>query len=61
MSVKDTATPVGTGQQGAGSPAGANKDIPLHKPVSKVDEIADHAAKKGIEREHHDDHTVFTK
>jgi hypothetical protein len=60
----NNAKPVGTGQQGAGMPAGINQDTPIHtegKHVDKMDKVANRAAKKGIEREHREDPTPFTK
>lgn len=57
--------PVGTGQQGAATPAGAKKDIPSHiegqHPANKVEETANRAARKGVERQHREDPSVFTK
>jgi hypothetical protein len=65
MLTETKVNPTGTGQQGAGSPAGANKDIPVHieggKPVDKIDQIANRAAHKANDRQQHDDATVFTK
>ena len=65
MSTDTSANPTGTGQQGAGLPAGATEDIPVHieggKPVDSMDHNADKLAHKGIDRQRHDDPTVFTK
>jgi len=65
MSTDTSAEPTGTGQAGAGSPAGATKDVPIHieggKPVDKVEEIANRAAHKGTDRQHNQDSTIFTK
>jgi len=65
MTVETNVEPTGTGQQGAGSPAGTQKDIPIHiqggKPVDKEEQIANRAAKKGMERQQREDPTVFTK
>jgi hypothetical protein len=65
MRTETNVNPTGTGQEGAGRPAGAQKDIPIHvdggKPVDNVEHSADKAAKKGIERQHREDPTVFTK
>ncbi len=59
MNENDVA-PAGTGQEGAGTPAGVKQDIPV-KPPDKVDQIANRAAQKGLNREHNSDPTVFTK
>jgi hypothetical protein len=64
MSTENNVTPTGTGQAGAGSPAGTKVDVPVHidgEPVDKLDEIANRAAHKGIDREHRNDATIFTK
>ncbi len=65
MLTETNVNPTGTGQQGAGSPAGVKKDIPIHveggEPVDKVEHAADKAAKKGFERQQREDPTVFTK
>jgi len=65
MSTDTSAEPTGTGQEGAGSPAGATKDIPIHieggKPVDKVEQIANRAAHKGLDRERNEDPSIFTK
>jgi hypothetical protein len=65
MPTNSSAEPTGTGQEGAGTPAGANEEIPIHieggKPVDKLDQIANRAARKGEERQHREDPTIFTK
>ena len=64
MSTENDVAPTGTGQEGAGTPAGVNVDVPIHeegKPVDKLDEIANRAAHKGIDRLHRGDATIFTK
>lgn len=65
MPSEPSAKPTGTGQEGAGAPAGATKEIPVHieggPKVSKVDQIADRAAHKGSERQQRDDPTIFTE
>jgi hypothetical protein len=65
MATDTSAEPTGTGQEGAGTPAGVNKEVPIHieggKPVDKIEEIANHAAHKGLNREHREDPTIFTK
>jgi hypothetical protein len=64
MTTEDNVAPTGIGQEGAGTPAGVQADIPIHeegKPVDKLDEIANRAARKGIDREHRGDATIFTK
>jgi hypothetical protein len=57
--------PTGTGQQGAGTPSGVTEDIPVHieggKHIDKLDQIANRAAHKGLDRQQHDDPTEFTK
>jgi hypothetical protein len=55
--------PTGTGQEGAGTPAGVKKDIPIHlegQPIRKLDQVAGRAARRGLEREHREDATIFT-
>jgi hypothetical protein len=62
MTINTDVDPVGTGQQGAGSPFG--DDIKAHineKPLDKLDEAADHAARKGFERQQQEDPSIFTK
>ncbi len=64
MSTDTSARPTGTGQAGAGTPAGVNKDIPIHiegEPHEQVNEVAGHAARKGFERQQREDPTEFTK
>jgi hypothetical protein len=64
MTTENDVSPAGTGQAGAGSPAGVNVDVPVHvdgKPVDKLDELANRAARRGIDREHRGDATIFTK
>ncbi len=64
MTIENDVSPTGTGQAGAGTPAGVNADVPIHvdgKPVDKLDELANRAAHKGVDREHRDDATIFTK
>jgi hypothetical protein len=65
MPIETSVEPTGTGQQGAGAPAGTTEEIPIHieggKPVDKVDQIADRASRKGMERQHREDPDIFTK
>ena len=64
MTTENDVAPTGTGQEGAGSPAGANVDVPVHvggKPVDKLDELANRAAHKGRDRENRGDAAIFTK
>jgi hypothetical protein len=65
MAIETNVDPVGTGQAGAGSPAGVNKEIPVHveghKPEDKLDQLADKSARRGIDRQHRQDSTEFTK
>jgi hypothetical protein len=60
-----SALPTGTGQEGAGAPSGATKEIPVHleggKHIDKMDQIANRAALKGKDRQHREDPTEFTK
>jgi hypothetical protein len=64
MTIKNDVAPAGTGQEGAASPAGAKENIPVHiegEPVDKLEELANRAAHKGLDRQHSDDATIFTK
>jgi hypothetical protein len=65
MAIETNANPVGTGQEGAGTPVGANEEIPVHveghKPIDKLDQLANKSARKGIDRQHRQDSTEFTK
>jgi hypothetical protein len=65
MPIETNVEPTGTGQQGAGAPAGIKQDIPIHieggKPVDTLDRAAGRAAIRGIERQHREDPTIFTK
>ncbi len=65
MTIENDVFPTGTGQESAGTPAGVTAEIPIHieggKPVDKLDQIANRAAHKGLDRQHHDDPTIFTK
>jgi len=65
MGTETNVDPVGTGQEGAGTPAGVNEEIPVHveghKPISKLDQLANKSARKGIDRQHRQDSTEFTK
>lgn len=64
MTTENDVAPTGTGEEGAGTPAGVNEDIPIHvdgKPVDKLEELANRAARKGIDRAHRGDATIFTK
>ena len=64
MTIANQVSPTGTGQEGAGTPAGVTEDIPIHvdgKPVDDIEELANRAAHKGIDRQHHDDASIFTK
>ena len=62
MKAESNAEPIGTGQEGAGSPAGAEVEVNIKKvPLDKLDRLADRAARKGIDRQHRGDATIFTK
>ena len=64
MTIENDVAPTGTGQEGAGTPSGVNVDVPVHidgKPVDKLDQLANKAARKGLDREHRGDATEFTK
>ncbi len=64
MSIETNVEPVGTGQQGAVSPTVGKGDVPVHlegQPDKTLDHAADRAARKGIERQHREDPTEFTK
>ncbi|AXC15005.1 hypothetical protein ACPOL_5759 [Acidisarcina polymorpha] len=64
MATENNVDPAGTGQQGAGMPAGTQADIPVHiegEPEHKLEHSADHAARRGLERQHREDPTEFTK
>jgi hypothetical protein len=64
MTIENNVVPTGTGQEGAGTPAGPSVDVPVQvdgKPVDKLDELANRAAHKGLDREHRGDATIFTK
>lgn len=64
MTIESTAVPVGTGQEGAPTPAGADKDIPVHlegEPSKRLEHLADKAASKGLNRQQKQDPTEFTK
>ena len=62
MKTESNVEPIGTGQEGAGSPAGAGVEVNIKKvPVDKLDRLADRAARKGIDRQHRGDATIFTK
>jgi len=64
MASETSVNPVGTGQSGAGVPAGAEKDIPVHlegEPEKKLDHVANRAAGKGFQRQQREDPTEFTK
>jgi hypothetical protein len=60
MKTENDVAPTGTGQAGAGTPAGVQKDVPV-KPTDKMNRIADRAAHKGKDRQHKGDATIFTK
>lgn len=60
MTTENDVSPTGTGQEGAGSPAGATVEVPV-KPVDKLDQIANRSAHKGLDRELNNDATIFTK
>ena len=60
MTTENDVAPTGTGQEGAGTPAGVEKEIPV-KPVDKLDQLANRAAHKGLDRQHNTDATIFTK
>ena len=66
MTKENDAAPIGTGQEGAGTPVGENVEIPVHiegepHEVSKLDQLANRAARKGSDRQHRGDATIFTK
>lgn len=64
MTTKNDAAPTGTGQEGAGTPAGVKVEVPIHtevKPVDKLDQLANRASRKGFDREQKNDATIFTK
>jgi len=65
MAIDTKTKPIGTGQEGAGTPAGVNEENPVHiegkQPVSKMDRLANRAARKGVERTHREDPMPFTK
>ncbi len=64
MPIETNVEPVGTGVEGAGLPAGATKEIPVHlegEPERKLDHIANRAAIKGFQRQLREDPTEFTK
>jgi hypothetical protein len=55
MTTENDVAPTGTGQEGAGSPAGVNVEVPVHiegkPPVDKLDRLANRAARKGVKRQ----------
>ena len=65
MTINPSEEPVGTGQEGAGTPAGVEKEIPVdiegQQPENKMDRLANRAARKGIDRLQRNDPTPFTK
>ena len=64
MTIENDVAPTGTGQEGAGTPAGVRVEVPIHtegKPVDKLDQLANRAAHKGVDRQHNHDATIFTK
>ncbi len=65
MTINPSEEPVGTGQEGAGTPAGVEKEIPVdiegQKPENKMDRLANRAARKGIDRLQRNDPMPFTK
>lgn len=64
MPIETNVQPVGTGVEGAGSPDGATKEIPVHlngEPEHKLDHLANRAAAKGFQRQLREDPTEFTK
>ncbi len=67
MTKENDAAPIGTGQEGAGTPTGENVEIPIHiegepkHDSDKLNKLADRAARKGSERQHRGDATIFTK
>ena len=64
MAIDDNPEPVGTGQEGAGSPL-SEEDIetPItgSTPEQRIQEIANRQARKGFERAVRDEPTIFTK
>jgi hypothetical protein len=65
MTTENNVAPTGTGQGGAGTPAGVNVEVPVHiegkPPIDKLDQLANRAAHKGMDRQHNSDATIFTK
>jgi hypothetical protein len=65
MAIETSVEPAGTGQEGAGLPAGATREIPIQieggKPIDKIEQIANRAAHRGLDRQHREDPTEFTK
>ena len=64
MAIDDNAEPVGTGQEGAGSPL-PEEETSTHitgsTPEERIQEIANKQARKGFERTSRQDPTIFTK
>jgi len=65
MTINPSEEPVGTGQEVAGTPAGVEKEIPVHiegqHSENKMDKLANRAARKGLARQQRNDPTPFTK
>ena len=65
MAINPSEEPVGTGQEGVGTPTGAEEEIPIHiegqPPVDKMNRLANNMARKGIDRLQRNDPTPFTK
>ena len=64
MAIETNVGPIGTGQEGAVSPNVGKDDAPAHlegQGESKLDRVANHAAQRGLNRQHREDPTEFTK
>ncbi len=65
MAIETNENPVGTGQEGAGTPAGVNKETGVHiegrKPISKLDQLAKKSSRRAKDRQHRQDSSEFTK
>jgi len=65
MAINPSEEPVGTGQEGAGTPAGVEKEIPVdiegQQPENKMDQLASRMARRAIDRLQRNDPTPFTK
>jgi hypothetical protein len=64
MAIDDNAEPVGTGQEGAGSPLPEEETstpIKGSTPEQRIQEIANRQARRGFQRQTRQDPTPFTK